>query len=141
MSLTYTYKVLSLKVKTEIVDGSPFANTVVQSTWSLTGTDENGNSGTFNGATPFTLSEAGSSTFVPFDELTEDDVVTWIANAVDGNPSYLSHINEQIQKQIDDSVNPTKDSGLPWAPTPEPVPPVIPEEDGEDPIPEDDEKE
>jgi hypothetical protein len=51
MTLTYTWAITSLKKTT---DGS-VDNFVVQSTWTCTGTDEDGDSGTFNGATPFPL--------------------------------------------------------------------------------------
>ena len=47
---TYEYKITGLKVKDEGAN----ANAVVQTYWTLTGTDNENNSGTFTGATPFT---------------------------------------------------------------------------------------
>ena len=50
MALTYKYEVTSLKVKDEVSGNTTYNNTVVQTYWKLTGTDENGNEGTFSGA-------------------------------------------------------------------------------------------
>ena len=50
MSISYTWKVTSLKVRNE----GQYENAVVQTYWTKTGVDEDGNRGTFSGATPFT---------------------------------------------------------------------------------------
>ena len=52
MAVTYTWKVTSLKVKDVSEDRT---NAIVQTYWTKTGTDEDGNQGVFSGATPFTL--------------------------------------------------------------------------------------
>lgn len=102
-------------------------NAVVQTYWQKIGTDENGNTGTFSGATPFTVDPTDESgPFIPFDQLTEEDVLTWIKSIVVG--SYEEHVNGQIQKQIDEKVTPITDAALPWAPPTEtgPVTPPAP---------------
>jgi hypothetical protein len=110
MSITYTWKVTGIKVK----DEGPNANAVVQTYWTKTGEDEDGNKGTFNGATPFTSTTMPEgSTFVPFAELTEEIVLSWIQDVVVDN--YETHVNEQIQKQIDVIKNPVAEATLPWA--------------------------
>ncbi len=48
MAITYTWAVTGMKVTTV---GSE-SDYVVQTYWTKTGTDENGNTGTFSGATP-----------------------------------------------------------------------------------------
>ncbi len=109
---TYTYTVTGLKVKDE--DGN--TNAVVQTYWKLTGTDESGNEGTFTGATPFTSTTMPEgSTFVPFEELTEQIVIDWIKDVVETNPGYQQHIDSQIQKQINDRITPITEASLPWA--------------------------
>ena len=109
---TYEYKITGLKVKDEGAN----ANAVVQTYWTLTGTDVENNSGTFNGATPFTSTTMPEGdVFVPFDELTEADVIGWISDVVTGNPGYQKHIDSQIQKQIDQKINPIIEASLPWA--------------------------
>ena len=110
MAITYTWKVTSVKTKTE---GSN-QNAVVQTYWTKTGTDENGNSGTFSGATPLsTTNIPEGSSFIPFEQLTEEIVIGWIKSIVVGD--YEKHVNEKIQKQIDEKVNPVSESNLPWA--------------------------
>lgn len=118
MTLTYEYKVTGLKVRNETIANTSVENAVVQTYWTLTGTDENGNVGTFSGATPFTADPTDSSgPFIPFDQLTEQDVISWISNVVETNPGYKEHINSQIQKQIDEKISPITEPVLPWANT------------------------
>lgn len=117
MAVTYTWKVTGLKVRDEGVH----KNAVVQTYWEKIGTDEDGNEGKFSGATPFSAADVPEGSFVPFGELTEETVLSWIQSVVVGH--YEQHVNGQIQKQIDSLANPIKDQPLPWAPAPEPVTP------------------
>lgn len=113
MAITYTWKVTSLKVRNE----GEHQNAVVQTYWQKTGTDENGNTGSFSGATPFsTANMPAGQTFIPFAELTEEDVLTWIKAVVVGG--YEEHVNGQILKQINEKINPVSDQSLPWVPPP-----------------------
>jgi hypothetical protein len=113
MTITYTWEVTSLKTTTI---GST-ANVVVQTYWKKIGTDDNGNEGIFNGATPFTAdSTDNSGPFIPFSGLTEENVLDWIKSTVVGH--YEEHVNEQILKQIIDKINPVIDTAMPWV-TPE----------------------
>ena len=112
MAITYTWKVTSLKVK-DVSDARPSA--VVQTYWQKIGKDENGNQGTFSGATPFTLDpNDDSGPFIPFADLTEENVLDWIKTVVVG--SYEEHVNGKIQEQIDEKINPVTEQSLPWAP-------------------------
>jgi hypothetical protein len=124
MALTYTWAITSLKKTT---DGD-LSNVVVQSTWTCTGTDEDGDSGTFNGATPFPLSSVDPATFIPYEDLTEADVLGWIQAVVVGG--YKDHVDAQINKQIaleKDPVVNVPEGDFPWEePTPTPTPPVTP---------------
>ena len=116
MAVTYTWKVTSLKVKDVSEDRT---NAIVQTYWTKTGTDEDGNQGVFSGATPFTLDPTDTSgPFIPFEQLTEEDVLDWIKSVVVG--SYEDHVNSKIAEQIADKVTPTTEAKLPWAPD-EPV--------------------
>lgn len=122
MTITYTWAVTSLKTRTE---GSN-ENAVVQTYWKKTGTDENGNTGEFSGATPFTTTTMPEgSTFIPLAELTEAIVLGWIQAVVIGK--YEEHVNAQIAKQIDEKARPTADTPMPWAPVVEtPAAPTSP---------------
>jgi hypothetical protein len=113
MSITYTWKITGLKVKNE----ESLTNVVYQTYWKKIGTDEDGNVGDFSGSTPFPASTVNPDNFTPFDELTEEQVLSWIQPIVVG--SYEQHVNEQIQKQIDNKKNPGINKPLPWAPQPD----------------------
>jgi len=113
--MIYTWKVTGMKG----IDLPSEPNTIIQTYWTKTGVDEQGNEGVFSGATPFNPADIDPENFIPYDQLTEEIVLGWIQSVVVG--SYEEHVNSQIQKQIDDKK--VKDEVLPWAPpTPEPTP-------------------
>ena len=112
MAITYTWKITGLKTK-NVSDDKQAA--VVQTYWKKIGTDADGNEGTFSGATPFTVDPTDESgPFIPFEELTEEDVLDWIKTVVVGG--YADHVNGQIAKQIEEKISPVVDNRLPWAP-------------------------
>ena len=110
--MNYTWKLKSLKRK----DSEDLKNIIVQTYWEKIGTDEEGNTGTFNGATPFDLSTVDPNNFVKYEDLTEEMVLGWIQSAVVDD--YERHVNEKIKEQIDAKVNPVTEvtSGFPWQP-------------------------
>jgi len=113
MALTLSWEVTGVKTKNETnTDGDTLADAVVQTYWKCTGTDSDGNEGSFSGATPFTAANVPAGSFVAFADLTEATVLGWIqAVVVDG---YMDHVQEQIQKQIDSAT--IQEPALPWAP-------------------------
>lgn len=124
MAFTYTYTVRNLKVKDEVnADGDTLTNAVVQTYWDIVGTDEEGNSGQFTGATPFSAATVPSGSFTAFEDLEEATVIGWITNVIDSDPQYKSHIDTQIQKEIDRNVaTEVVGEALPWGePTPAPA--------------------
>lgn len=96
MAITYTWEVTELKVR----DVEPHIDAVVQTQWKKIGTDENGVTGEFIGATPLSAADVSPEDFVPFDELTEELVLTWIQAGIAKHPEYTTHMNEKIQQQI-----------------------------------------
>lgn len=118
MSLTYTWELTGMKLQS---DGE-VQNAVVQTYWKCTGTDADGDSGTFSGATPFGLADIDPNNFTPYEDLTEAQVLGWIEAAA---ASYMDHINEQIEKQIALVKMPETDvneGNFPWdPPVPEPA--------------------
>jgi len=120
MALTHTWSVTSLKVKDEVnSDGETLQNAVVQTYWKVVATDENGNSGEFSGATPFTAKTVPAGSFVAFADLSEETVLGWIKNVVNSDASYKEHIDQQIQRRIDAEIVAEKTGAdLPWAVTP-----------------------
>lgn len=116
MALTYTWKIKSLKKQDD--PSAELNDIIVQTYWECTGTDSDGNAGTFHGATPFEPDQVDPANFTSYEDLTEAQVLSWIQAVVNGNPGYKAHIDEQIQKQIDAVVRPMTEvnsDALPWA--------------------------
>jgi hypothetical protein len=113
MAMTYTWKIMSMKVKNSNVHN--LSDVIIQTYWQKTGTDENGNEGVFTGATPFDLNSVNPNNFIPLSEITEEQVLEWVKGIVIND--YERHVNERIQQQIEDKINVTteiKEPSLPW---------------------------
>lgn len=111
MELTYTWKLERLKkISTDSVQDA-----VIQTYWTLTGTDADGVSGTFSGATPFDINDVDPENFTPYEQLTEAQVLSWIqAVVVD---AYKEHIDSRIIQQIvqtKQSVVEDQPESFPW---------------------------
>jgi hypothetical protein len=118
MGLTYTWELVGLKKQ----NSENFENIVVGTNWKLTGTDEDGNFGVFNGATPFTPQDLNGDGFVDYHDLTEELVLGWVKSVVSGSgdSNYMTHINQQIQKEINNKKYARIEVttvDLPWSPT------------------------
>jgi len=111
MALTYTWKLNELK-KTNTSD---YNNVIIATRWECVGTDEEGNTGVFNGATPFNPATIDPNNFVDWNNLTEETVLSWIKAVVIDD--YKDHVQRQIQKQIDVKKSPIKEisgNSFPW---------------------------
>jgi hypothetical protein len=107
MAITYAWEITNLRKANTL---NTLENVVVHVRWKKVGTDENGTTGEFAGATPLT---APDSDFTPYEELTKEQVLGWIQNIVVG--SYEQHVNEQIEKQIIKKNDPWVDvTETPW---------------------------
>lgn len=110
MATTYTWKITDLQVK-DVNENRP--KTVIQTFWEKHGTDENGNTGFFAGATPFTVDPTDDSgPFIPFEQLTEADVLLWVQSQI--NSTYEEHINNRIQKNIEENSEIVRYVDPPW---------------------------
>ena len=110
MSIEYTWKVTGIKTKTE----GTREKSVVQTYWSKIGTNEDGITGTYNGAIPFTSIDLADEDFIPFENLTEEIVLDWIKEIVVND--FEQHVNNSIAKQIEEKINPPVDARFPWDP-------------------------
>lgn len=104
MTINYTWKIISMKVKN--IDD--LEDVVIQTYWEKKGIDEEGNEGIFSGATPLTIS-SNTSNFIDYKDLTQDVVLSWIIPIVDNN-----HVDKQIMKRIESKKNVIKEPSLPW---------------------------
>ena len=121
MSMTYTWKMKEIKVMDETnSDGKVLKDAVVQTLWTKTGKDADGNEGVFSGATPLTAANVSESDFKELNTLTEEQVLTWIKALVEPDAGYVAHINEQISKDIENQKISQK--AMPWG-DPDFIPP------------------
>ena len=113
MAISYSWQINQLTKRTE----SGTDNVVVHCRWELIGTEgTTGTVGKFNGATPLEYDSTSTSSFVPYEDLTEDDVVGWLETIVVND--YWDHVTERIQEQInqtDDPADEVSSESLPWA--------------------------
>jgi hypothetical protein len=108
MAITYTWDITNIR-KAPTLEG--MNNVIVHVRWTCTGTDENGTTGQFQGATPLPLPASGS--FTAYEDLTKEQVLSWIQGIVVEN--YLDHVQEQIIKQITKKNDPWSDvTETPW---------------------------
>jgi hypothetical protein len=118
MANTYTWELKSLRK----MNSGSYENIIFGTTWAVTGTDEDGHTGTFSGATPFKADEVNPDEFIPFNQLNSEIVLNWIKYSVSESAvnSYWPHIEGNIQKQIDDikfHVETVDSGNFPWAPS------------------------
>lgn len=105
--LTFTWEITNVKT----AQSGGHARAVVQTYWKKTGTDSEGNSASFSGATPLSAEGVAADDFVDFTALPETTVIGWIKEQLGGS----DHYNERIQEGIDEQTNPvTTEVALPW---------------------------
>jgi hypothetical protein len=86
-------------------------NVVTRVRYNYVGVDEEGNKGTFAGATPMPTPE-DTENFKPFAELQPEDVVAWLEATAD-----TPHMKERITKEIEAKLAPKYEPvPSPWAP-------------------------
>ncbi len=119
MAINYTWTIKSLSKTTS----NDLEDVIIGTRWECTGTDDSdGVSGTFAGATPFSLNSVDPENFVEYSSLTQEQVIGWIKNTVSGSTptNYWPHISERIQKAINDKrgvIRNVDETDLPWSPT------------------------
>jgi hypothetical protein len=58
--------------------------------------------------------EQGETGFIPYNELTQDEVIDWINSATDNQVNYYANVQGQINSMITPPVSPTSQP-LPWS--------------------------
>jgi len=85
---------------------------VVDVVFNVSGTD-----GTYtaniDGQISFTP-EQGEPDFIPYDQLTQDEVISWINTATNNQENYYANVQGQINSMITPPVSPTSQP-LPWS--------------------------
>jgi len=109
--MNYTWRVVGLVKKNEL----DHPNTVVNVRWQKIGTDDDGNVGYFEGATPFVL-DPSANNFIAYEDLTEETLLSWVQPVVVND--YEEHVNERIQFMIDQELleaGVVEETELPWS--------------------------
>ena len=52
-------------------------------------------------------------TLIPFADLTEDQVIGWVKEALGGDEK-IAEVEAALQSRIDEMITPTKEAGVPW---------------------------
>ncbi len=58
--------------------------------------------------------ERGDAALIPFADLIEETVISWVQDKL-GGPEKVSEIEAALQAQLDEQHQPTRASGLPWS--------------------------
>jgi hypothetical protein len=85
---------------------------VVNVLFTVSGTDGT-NTASIDGNINFTP-EANESNYVPYDQLTQEQVLNWINENTDNQANYYANIDGQIASIINPPVSP-QNTPLPWA--------------------------
>jgi len=113
MSLTYTWTINNIRRQ----NANDLSDVVIAVSWSYTGADANGVTGTFNGTTTFDPASIDSGKFVSYSDLTEDVVLGWVQAVINADSSYIDMMNLYVSKQIDTKVNAitvAESGSFPW---------------------------
>jgi len=72
--------------------------------------EEDGESASAYGSVGF--GDPDPSTFVPFSDLTKEEVLNWVFEAL--GVDQVTSIQEALYQQIQQKINPTSEAGVPW---------------------------
>lgn len=109
MTITYQWKIQALDCVPQ-EDG--FTDVVITAHWTVSATDGTYNAGVY-GTQSFALDS--KSSFTPYADLTQDQVVGWVQEAM--GIDAVTALQENLDKQIADQINPPiVTPPLPWIP-------------------------
>jgi hypothetical protein len=74
-------------------------------------------SGSVYGTISFPAKPPSDPDFIPYEDLTEAQVVQWVKDAMGANQ--VAAYEAAVQGQIDAQINPTQASGTPWSSAPQ----------------------
>ena len=107
--VTYTWEILKLEYQSQ--NEGTILNEILIVTWKKTGVDGNGDMASYIGQSFFTADTVPVGEWVPYANLTEALVLSWVVAATAANAS----IDYYIEQEINREENPIIDPGpLPW---------------------------
>lgn len=106
-----TYNILSLS-KAAVPNLGDFVSEIV---WEMVGTDEEGTTAKIASSTKFDLESSDTSNFIPYENLTENTVVSWIDSNM--KESLRNHYNEVLAAKIKEARLASQTvTQFPWSP-------------------------
>ena len=119
MTTTYNWAIQAMDCVPQ-EDG--LTDVVVTAHWNVSATDGTYTSSVY-GTQSFTLQQGGS--FTPYPDLTQDQVVGWVQDAM--GPEGVASVQTNLDTQIENQINPPiVTPPLPWATVAENIPAVAP---------------
>jgi hypothetical protein len=86
---------------------------VVNVLFEVSGTDVQGHTASIDGNIQFTP-EQNEQGFIPYEQLTQAEVLEWINAATDNQANYYANIDGQINSMVNPPVSPSSQP-LPWS--------------------------
>lgn len=109
--MTYTWEILKFATRDQTnASGAVLQDSVVSIQWRRAGMDAEGNTASIVGYTVMSAEQVEESSFIPFDSLTESDVVGWLESVL--SPQKLADYDITIQDKINKRV--TTEKAVPW---------------------------
>jgi hypothetical protein len=110
--MNYSWQIIKFSTRDQTnVDGSVLPNAVVKIKWKRSGVDTDGHSAYVLGYTNLTAEDVPEGSFVPFESLTEEMVISWLESAI--SPEKMKEFNDKIQDKINELS--TTDRAVPWS--------------------------
>ena len=121
MSITYTWKITGIE---RYATHESLSNVVVAVHWRLEASDANNNYGCHWGVQQLDLSRMDAENFVSFESLTEEQVIQWAINDINGsaamsdeqieNGIVFTDLLEEDLRNIINTQNNQRLTGVPW---------------------------
>jgi hypothetical protein len=117
MELTYTFELTSLITK----NANDLVGAIAEVYWTCTGKNLKGTEGAFTGTTIFDLENVDSEKFIEFNNLTKEQVLTWVEDALNSTNTYptFADVTRIIERQITEKIEHTHTIlpfNFPWQP-------------------------
>ena len=106
--MNYSWNIVNATIR----DTESLNKVVVNCVWKKTGEDADGNIGIYYGNTQFSLDTLDPDTFIDFDSLTEETMLTWIQSRI--SEEVDSQINECILMDLEKKKYPEVTVAFPW---------------------------
>lgn len=79
-------------------NGDVLTDAIVMVKWKKSGTDADGNVGTYLGTSTLDLTNTSTGDFVAFDSVTTDDLLSWVQSGI--SESLMQKIDDMIADQV-----------------------------------------